>query len=58
MFRIARANLWHHTAFAEKISACPNLTLETFDRMDAARKMFADPQVQRDIAAKDEPEGA
>ena len=31
---------------------------ETFDRMDAARKMFADPQVQRDIAAKDESEGA
>ena len=38
MFRIARANLWHHTAFAEKISACPNLTLETFDRMDAPRE--------------------
>lgn len=31
---------------------------ETFDRMDAARKMFADPQVQRDIAAKDDAEGA
>ncbi|MEO8241509.1 MAG: 30S ribosome-binding factor RbfA [bacterium] len=29
---------------------------ETFDRMDAARKLFADPVVQRDIAAKDEPE--
>ena len=27
---------------------------ETFDRMDAARKLFADPVVQRDIAAKDE----
>jgi D-3-phosphoglycerate dehydrogenase len=35
MFRIARANLWHHTAFAERISACSNLTLETFDRNDA-----------------------
>ena len=35
MFRIARANLWHHTAFAEKISACSSLTLETFDRNDA-----------------------
>jgi D-3-phosphoglycerate dehydrogenase len=35
MFRIARANLWHHTAFAEKISAIPSLTLETFDRKDA-----------------------
>jgi D-3-phosphoglycerate dehydrogenase len=32
MFRIARANLWHHAAFAEQISACPGLTLETFDR--------------------------
>ena len=41
MFRIARANLWHHTAFAEKISACPNLTLETFDRMDAPRAWAA-----------------
>ncbi len=29
---------------------------ETFDRLDHARKLFADPQVQRDIAAKDEPE--
>lgn len=29
---------------------------ETFDRMDAARKLFADPVVQRDIAARDEPE--
>jgi len=27
---------------------------ETFDRMDAARKLFADPQVQRDIAARDD----
>jgi len=35
MFRIARANLWHHTAFAEKISAFSNLILETFDRNDA-----------------------
>jgi len=26
---------------------------ETFDRMDAARKLFANPQVQRDIAARD-----
>jgi ribosome-binding factor A len=29
---------------------------ETFDRLDAARKLFADPKVQRDIAATDEPE--
>ena len=29
---------------------------ETFDRMDAAARLFADPVVQRDIAAKDEPE--
>lgn len=30
---------------------------ETFDRLDATRRMFADPVVQRDIAARDEPEG-
>jgi D-3-phosphoglycerate dehydrogenase len=41
MFRIARANLWHHTAFAEKISAFPNLNLDTFDRMDALRAWAA-----------------
>ena len=29
---------------------------ETFDRMDAAARLFADPVVQRDIAAKGEPE--
>ena len=30
---------------------------ETFDRMDATRRMFANPAVQRDIAAKpDEPQ--
>jgi ribosome-binding factor A len=29
---------------------------ETFDRLDSARKLFADPVVQRDIAARDEPE--
>lgn len=27
---------------------------ETFDRLDAARKLFADPRVQRDIEARDE----
>jgi D-3-phosphoglycerate dehydrogenase len=41
MFRIARANLWHHTAFAEKISACSGLMLETFDRNDAPRAWAA-----------------
>ncbi len=29
---------------------------ETFDRLDEARRLFSDPVVQRDIAAKDEPE--
>ncbi|MDZ7905239.1 MAG: 30S ribosome-binding factor RbfA [Cypionkella sp.] len=28
---------------------------ETFDRLDEARRLFADPVVQRDIAAKDDP---
>ena len=31
MFRIARANLWHHSAFAKKIGACKDLDLQTFD---------------------------
>lgn len=37
------------------LRAAPELRFradETFDRMDAARRMFADPQVMRDIAAK------
>ena len=29
---------------------------ETFDRLETARKLFSDPVVQRDIAARDEPE--
>jgi ribosome-binding factor A len=29
---------------------------ETFDRLDEARRLFSDPVVQRDIAAKDEPD--
>lgn len=29
---------------------------ETFDRLDEARRLFSDPVVQRDIAAKDAPE--
>jgi ribosome-binding factor A len=29
---------------------------ETFDRLDESRRLFSDPQVQRDIAAKTEPE--
>ncbi len=29
---------------------------ETFDRLDEARRLFSDPVVQRDIAAKDTPE--
>jgi len=41
MFRIARANLWHHAAFAEQISAFSNLTLETFERNDASRAWAA-----------------
>ena len=41
------------------LRAAPELRFradETFDRMDHARKLFADPVVQRDIAAKPEPE--
>ncbi len=38
------------------LRAAPELRFradETFDRLDAARKLFADPVVQRDIAARD-----
>ena len=41
------------------LRAAPELRFradETFDRLDATRRMFADPSVQRDLAAKDEPE--
>lgn len=41
------------------LRAAPELRFradETFDRMDAARRMFANPQVQRDIAARHPPE--
>jgi ribosome-binding factor A len=30
---------------------------ETFDRLDESRRLFSNPQVQRDIAAKDDTEG-
>ena len=39
------------------LRAAPELRFradETFDRLDAARKLFADPVVQRDIAARDD----
>jgi len=29
---------------------------DTYNRLEEARRLFADPQVQRDIAAKDLPE--
>ena len=41
------------------LRAAPELRFradETFDRLDATRRMFSDPSVQRDLAAKDEPE--
>ncbi len=41
------------------LRAAPELRFradETFDRLDATRRMFSDPVVQRDIAARDEPE--
>jgi ribosome-binding factor A len=40
------------------LRAAPELRFradETFDRMDAARKLFSDPVVQRDIAARSDP---
>jgi ribosome-binding factor A len=41
------------------LRAAPELRFradETFDRLEATRRMFADPRVQRDLAAPDEPE--
>ena len=41
MFHIARANLWHHAAFAEKIALAHGLSLHTFDRHDDAQAWAA-----------------
>jgi len=41
MFHIARANLWHHAAFAEKIEASPGLVLQTFDPNNASQAWAA-----------------
>ena len=41
MFHIARANLWHHAAFAEKIAHAHGLSLHTFDRHDDAQAWAA-----------------
>lgn len=56
MFRIARANLWHHAAFAEKIMACPSLQLETFDvkSVDHAWASLVAADIYQITSARDE----
>lgn len=49
----------HQIARAMTLKAVPDLRFEideTFDRMDAARRMFADERVRRDVDAEDAPE--
>ena len=42
------------TKFTPQLRFLPD---QTFDRMDATRRLFADPVVQRDLSAPDEAEG-
>ena len=51
MFHIARANLWHHAAFAEKIAHAHGLSLHTFDRHDDAQAWAALKPAERNILA-------
>ena len=56
MFRIARANLWHHAIFAVEMGAHPGLELETFDRNDFAQawSALADADIYQITSARDE----
>lgn len=54
-----RAELRHQVARDLGLKFAPDLKFEldaTFDRMDDTRRLFADPKVQADVAAPDEPE--
>lgn len=60
--RRSRAELRHLVARDLGLKFAPDLRFEldaTFDRMDDARRLFNDPRVQADVAARDEddPEG-
>ncbi len=52
-----KAELRHRIAGALTLKYAPDLRFradETFDRLDETRRLFADPTVQRDLAAKDD----
>lgn len=54
-----KAELRHQVARDLGLKFAPDLKFEldaTFDRMDDTRRLFADPKVQADVAAPDEPE--
>lgn len=53
----SQGELRHHVAQALTLKFAPELRFrldETFDRMDATRRLLADERVQRDIARRDE----
>ncbi|PTX02820.1 30S ribosome-binding factor RbfA [Pararhodobacter aggregans] len=55
--RRSKAELRHHVARDLGLKYAPDLKFEldaTFDRMDDARRIFNDPRVQADVAARDE----
>lgn len=57
----ARGELRHHVAQAVKLKFAPELRFmidETFDRIDRTRALLADERVQRDIARRDDDDGA
>jgi ribosome-binding factor A len=54
-----KPELRHQLARATTLKAVPDLRFEldeTFDRMDAARRLFADERVRRDVEGGDDPE--
>lgn len=53
----SKGELRHHVASAMTLKFAPELRFvldETFDRMDATRRLLAEDRVQRDIAARDD----
>jgi ribosome-binding factor A len=53
----SKGELRHHVAKAVKLKFAPELRFildETFDRMEATRRLLADERVQRDIAKRDD----
>ena len=53
----SKGELRHHVAKAMTLKFAPELRFvldETFDRMDATRRLLADERVQRDIAKRDD----